>query len=147
MSKFVVIIFPAKTMIHEGIDAIKKLHAKGGIKLYASTAIERDSNGKLSVQEITKEGLGGTAVGALIGGLAGLPLGPVGTTIGAAGGAILGVSADLLEEGDEAKFAREISGELTRGKAAIVAEVDENSLTVFEALMKAIGGTVICSSR
>jgi hypothetical protein len=36
------------------------------------------------------EGLGGTAIGALIGGLAGLPAGPLAATIEAAGGAVRG---------------------------------------------------------
>ena len=77
----------------------------------------RDASGKLSVQEVTKEGLGGTAVGALIGGLAGLPLGPLAVTIGAARGALIGGSADLTNEGADTKFAEKISRELAPGKA------------------------------
>jgi len=143
MSKYVLIKFPDESMIHQGIEVLKKVHAQGGIKLYASSIVAKDSNGQLSVQKIIKEGLGGTVVGALIGGLAGLPMGPLGMTIGATGGALVGVSADLLEEGDEGKFTQEISRNLTAGKAVIVAEVDEDGLTAFEALMAAIGGTVI----
>ena len=95
------------------------------------------------MQEITKEGLGGTAVGALIGGLAGLPLGPLAVTVGAAGGALIGNSADLLNQGDEAEFAEKISHELAPGKSAVVAEVDDDGVIAFEALMELIGGTVI----
>lgn len=143
MSKFVVVMFPDATMTRAGIDALKKLRADDGIKLYASTFVAKDVNGKLSAQEITKEGLGGTAVGALIGGLAGSPLGPVGISFGAAGGAALGISADLLNEGDEAKFADQISRELMPGRAAIVVEIDEDGLLAFESVMNAIGAAVI----
>jgi len=143
MSKFVVVIFPDEAKISQATRAVKDLHAAGSIKLYASAAVARDASGKLSVQKITKEGLGGTAAGALIGGLAGLPLGPLAVTIGAAGGATIGISADLLNEGDEAAFAEKISHELAPGKAAIVAEVDDDGVIAFEALMQAIGGAVV----
>src|SRR3974390_2560647 len=105
MNAFVVVAFHDAAMLHRGIGTLEKLQTEGKVKLYASTAVARDSNGKLSVQETTKEGLGATAVGALIGGVAGLPLGPLAMTIGAAAGATIGMSADLLNEGDEGKFA------------------------------------------
>ena len=56
MSKFVVVIFPDGTNISQGTKALKDLHAKGNIKIYASAVVARDSGGTLSVQEITKEG-------------------------------------------------------------------------------------------
>jgi uncharacterized membrane protein len=142
MSKFVVVIFPDAAMIHEGIGVLKKLRAEGGIELYGSTVVARDAGGKLSVQQITREGLGGTAAGALFGGLAGLPLGPLAAAIGAAGGATIGISADLLKQGDEASVVEKISHELAPGKSAIVAEVDEDGVTAFDALMQAVGGAV-----
>ena len=143
MSEFVVVTFPDAAMIRQGTDALKKLDAEGTIKLYASAIVARDPSGKLSVQEVTKEGLGGTAAGALIGALAGLPLGPLAMTFGAAGGALIGNSADLLNQGDEAKFTEKISRELAPGKAVVVAEVHEDGLIAFEAVMVAIGGTVV----
>ena len=143
MSKLVVVMFSNAARIQEAIGALKKLRAEGSIKLYASTVVARDAGGKLSVQEVTKEGLGGTAVGALIGGLAGLPLGPLAVTIGAAGGALIGGSADLTNEGADTEFAENISRELAPGKAAVVAEVDNDGSIAFEALMKSIGGTVV----
>ena len=143
MSKFVIVIFPDETKFSQGVNTLKELHAKGDIKLHASSVAARDSDGKLSVQEITKEGLGGTAVGALIGGLAGLPAGPLAVTIGAAGGALIGNSADRTSQHAEAEFADKISRELAPGKAAIVAEIDEDGLISFAALMEAIGGTVV----
>jgi uncharacterized membrane protein len=143
MSKFVVVILPDEAKITQATRALKDLHAKRSIKLYASVVVTRDMSGKLSVQEVTKEGHGGTAAGALIGGLAGLPLGPLAVTIGAAGGALIGDSADLLNQGDEAEFAEKISRELAPGKAAIVAEVDDDGVIAFEELMESIGGIVV----
>ncbi len=143
MSKLVVVMFSDAAMIREAIGALKKLRAERTIRLYASIVVARDASGKLSVQEVTKEGLGGTAVGALIGGLAGLPLGPLAVTIGAAGGALIGGSADLTNEGADTELAEKISRELAPGKAAVVAEVDHDGSISFEAMMKSIGGTVV----
>jgi len=78
---------------------------------------------RLSVQEITKEGHGGAAVGALIGALAGVLGGPLAATIAAAGGAILGQSADLISQRADAGFVEKVSAELTPGKAAVVADI------------------------
>jgi uncharacterized membrane protein len=95
------------------------------------------------VQEITKEGRGGTAVGAVIGGLAGLPAGPLAATIGAASGAIVGISADLINQHADTEFFDKISRELAPGKAPIVADVAEDGAISFEAQMQAIGGIVV----
>ncbi|MGC2461357.1 MAG: DUF1269 domain-containing protein [Steroidobacteraceae bacterium] len=143
MSKLVVVMFSDAAMTHKVIGALKKLRAERTIRLYASTVVARDASGKLSVQEVTKEGLGGTAVGALIGALAGLPLGPLAVTIGAAGGALIGGSADLTQEGADTEFVEKVSRELAPGKAAVVAEVDDDGSVAFEALMKSLGGTVV----
>jgi uncharacterized membrane protein len=63
-------------------------------------AFSSSADGKLSVQEITKEGHGGTLVAALIGALAGLAVGLVAAAITATGGAVIGNAADLSTEDD-----------------------------------------------
>lgn len=138
----IVVTFPDAAAIDRGVNALKMMRG-GSVKLYASAVVARDESGRLSVEEITKRGHGGTTVGALIGGLAGLPLGPLAMTIGAAGGALIGISADLLNNGDDDAFALKISRELDLGSAVIVADVAEDGLVPFEALMKAAGGTVV----
>jgi len=79
----------------------------------------------------------------LIGGLAGLPAGPLAAAIGAAGGAIIGGSADLINQRADTEFIDRISRELAVGKTAVVAEVGEDGVIPFEALMTEIGGTVV----
>jgi len=143
MGKFVVVVFPDEEKINQGIGALREMRAKGSIRLYTSIAVAKDSSGKLSVREVTDQGHGRIAVGALIGGLAGLPAGPLAATMGAAGGAVLGISADLTNESDEAEFSDEISSKLAPGSAAIVADVAEDGVNSFEAQMEAIGGTIV----
>jgi len=128
MSKFVIVTFPDEEKIDRAIGVVRGLRRKGGIKLYASAVVASDSEGKLSVREITNKGLGGTAVGALFGGLAGMPAGPLAATIGAAGGAAISNSADLINQHAEAAFADKVSRELAPGQAAIVAEVADDGV-------------------
>ena len=143
MAQSVIVTFADTAMIERGTEVIKKLHAEGSIKLYAAAVVARDLSGKLSIKEIADEGHGVTATSALIGGLAGLPLGPLAITIGAAAGALIGTSAERLNKGDEDEFAQKISRELTPGKAVVVAEIAEDDLSALELLMKPIGGTLV----
>ena len=143
MGTLVAAIFTDRTTLQKGIDAIIRLHADGSVKLNGSAVVAKDTNGKVSVEQVTKPGHGGTVVGAFIGALAALPLGPLAVTIGAAGGALIGDAADLLHRGDEAELAKRISGEMAAGSAVIVAEVAEDGLQAFEAQIQASGGTVI----
>jgi uncharacterized membrane protein len=142
MSEFVVVIFPDDTKTHQVTVALDKLQAEGGVALYASAVVARDSDGKVSVRKIADEGLGATTIGALIGGLAGLPVAPLAVTIGAIGGAIIGLSADPIHQRDDIEFADKISGELARKKTAIVAEVADDGASPFQALMTEFGGAV-----
>jgi uncharacterized membrane protein len=106
-------------------------------------AFSSSADGKLSVQEITKEGHGGTLVAALIGALAGLAVGLVAAAITATGGAVIGNAADLSTEDDFNEFANNITDNVTRGGAAIVADVAEDGVTTLKTVMQGLGGTVL----
>jgi uncharacterized membrane protein len=142
VSKFVLVTFPDEAKAHQGTSAVRDLQAKGSTKLYASALIARDSGGKLSVREITNEGRGGAAAGALIGGLAGLSAGPLAAILGAAGGAIIGISADLTNQHAETAFAEKMSPDLAPDRIAIVVELADEGVVPFQTLMEAIGGSV-----
>ena len=143
MGAFVVVAFPNVAMTRQVIDAIKRMRAEGSIKVYAAVVVARDPTGKLSIEEVTKRGHGATAVGALIGSLAALPFGPLAMTIGAAGGALIGYSAELLHEGDAAELVQKTSRDLARGEAAVLLEIAEDGLIRFSALMERFGGIVL----
>lgn len=141
MNQLVALSFPDQMKIEEAIRALRKLCSEHS--LYASVVVTKDSEGKLSVQEITKEGRGGTAVGALIGALAGLPAGPAAAAIMATGGALIGNAADLTIEGDFTELTNSIADKTPPGGAVIIADVTEESMSGFRTKMQAIGGTVI----
>ena len=143
MNRLVVLRFSDQVKTDEATRTLRKLHSERSVKLGASTTVARDSEGRLSVNEITKERHSGTAAGALIGALAGLPAGPIAAAIMATGGAMIGNAADLSIQSDFAEFANNIAGKIAPGSTVIVAEVDENSVSAFEGLMKGLGGEVL----
>jgi uncharacterized membrane protein len=100
----------------------------------------------VSTREVIKRRHATTAAGALIGGLAGLPFGPLAMAIGAGCGVIFGYSAELLHEGDVSELMQKVSRELAPGQAAAVVEIAKEGSEVFAARMEQIGGTVLRNS-
>lgn len=143
MNQLVVLTFPNQTKIDEATRALRKLHSERSIKFYASAVVAKNADRKISVQEITREGHGGTAAAALIGALAGLPAGPAAAAIMATGGAVIGSAADLSTEDDFNEFANNIADSIAPGGAAIVADVAEDGVTAFKAAMQGLGATAL----
>ena len=143
MSRFVVVTFPDETKAHEGVHILKDLRAQGRIALHGLAVVARGSDGKLSVGESAYEGPHGAAV-ALIGGLAALPGGPVAATLFAAGGALFGLSADLINHSAGKELVNKVLSDLSSPiKSAVVAEVSEGEGVALDARMETIGGTVL----
>lgn len=147
MSKYVVVVFPDEAKAHEGVRAFKELHAEGSLTVYAGAEIAKDADGSVSTTEKKGKGPFGMAVGALLGGLVGLIGGPPVAALGAAGGAVMGGWLDVLDLGGGLDFVDRVSRELTPGKSAIVAEVEEDWVTPLDSRMEACGGVVYRSWR
>jgi uncharacterized membrane protein len=143
MSKFVVVTFPDEAKAYAGTRAFKELDAEGSLTLYGLAVIAKGPDGKVSIKEAVDPGPLGTAVGALTGGLVGLLGGPVGAAVGLAGGTLIGSWSDLFDVGVGAGFLEQVSQELTPGKTAVVAEVDEIWIAPLDIRMDAIGGKVV----
>jgi uncharacterized membrane protein len=142
MRKLAVAIFPDEKTACDGDRAVKEL-AERGLVIYAAAVVLKDISGKIAVLDRWDSGSHTTAVAALIGGLAGLPAGPVGAAMGAAGGGLIGFSAELTDRGVEARFLNKMSHELAPNKAAIVVDLDDNGLSSFDQAVKELGGALI----
>lgn len=77
----------------------------------------------------------------MIGGLAGLAIGPLAAAVLATGGAVFGASAGLTNRGGMA-FAEKVTQDLPTPLAAVVAEVTTDGVAVLVARLEAVGGTV-----
>ena len=141
MSKFVVTTFTTEANAYEGTRTLKELHAEGEITLYGLAVVAKDAGGKLSIKE-GPDDLPGTAVGTLVGALVGVLGGPAGVVVGMTTGMMLGSISDLFNIGVGADFIDKVSAELAPGRAAVIAEIDEDWVTPLNTRMERIGGSV-----
>jgi len=147
MNKFVVIVFPNEAGAYEGTRALNGLHAEGSLTLYSMAVVAKDAKGSFTVKQAADAGPVGTAVGALVGGLLGLIGGPVGVAAGATGGTLLGSLIDVVNLGIGEDYVTKVSEELGPGRAAVIAEIDEDWTTPLDTRMQALGGTVLRTWR
>jgi uncharacterized membrane protein len=140
MNTTAVVTFPNSD---QAFHALKALEASSGSMVYGSVVATKDLNGNLFLNETTKDKVGGTIVGAFIGGLAGLPLGAAAVILGALAGALIGATADFLSRGGQAKLVKDIGRELEPGKTLLVIDFTQNNIPDFEALIRSVGGTVV----
>ena len=147
MSTFVVAVFPTEAMAYDGRRAMQDLQAAGNLTLYSMAVVTKAADGKVAVKETTERGPLGTGVGLLTGGLVGLLGGPAGAATGVAGGALIGSWSDLLGLGVGRDFLDKVARQLTPGKTAVVAEVEEEWVTPLDTGVEAIGGTVLRQRR
>ena len=143
MEKMLVVVFDNESQANDGIAALKQLDKEGSISVHAGSVIKKGSDGKTELvgtkEEFPVRAVGGTAIGCLIGILGG----PVGVFLGASSGAVLGAFCDLYSSGVNAEFVEEVTGKLTPGKYAIVADISEENVTPLDTKMASLGGQVM----
>jgi uncharacterized membrane protein len=143
MNKLMIVVFDTEAEAYEGLSALNDLHRSGDITLYSTAVIVKDSAGKVSVKKPADPNAIGTGMGLLTGSLIGLIGGPVGVAIGAATGGLAGVVVDLAIAGISADFLAEVSAALDPGRAAVMAEVDEDWVTPVDVRLGKLGGRVL----
>src|SRR5690606_33118607 len=143
MDHYAVVVFPSEANAAEGARILRELDEHGTLDLYELALVQHDPQGRAAV---AAQGVPGAAVGALAGGLLGLLGGPVGAAVGAVSGAWIGTWRDLSELGAQAEFAERVRQELTPGRAAVVAELDERDPNEMDRRMERLGGVVVRGS-
>ena len=142
MNKMLVAVFDTEPAAFEGLSALRDLHRDGDITLYASAVIVKDKTGKMSVKQEADSGPVGTAVGLLTGALIGILGGPAGVAVGASLGGLTGLIFDLDQSGIGATFLDDVSKNLTAGKAAVLAEVEESWTAPVDTRLHKLGAIV-----
>jgi uncharacterized membrane protein len=132
MHRFGVAVFPDEKAASNGSCALDELIEQG--TSVHTFVVVKSAVGKMSVLDRSGGESHATAIAAMIGGLAGLPAGPLAAAMGA---------TEMTDRGVGARFLNKISHELAPGKAAIVADVEDHNFPLFGATMKEFGGTVI----
>ncbi len=147
MSKVIFVGFDTEQQARTGEALLHELHTEGAITLYNAAVVVRERSGKVAVREGPKMRPVGTVRGLIAGGLLGALGGPVGTAVGLGAGALAGASIDLARADVDRDFVNEVGAHLGPGKAAVLAEIDEDSEGPLDRRMEAIGGTLLRRTR
>jgi uncharacterized membrane protein len=142
MDRMLVVVFGNEGKAYEGRRALQDLDRDGSITAYAYAIITKNADGTSKVNEGDDSGPLGTLVGTSVGSLIGLLGGPVGLAIGAGAGFLGGMTADLDNARINEDFVDDVSKQLTPGRVALVAEIEEEWTTPVDIRMEALGGTV-----
>lgn len=146
MDRILVVVFSEPDKAFEARDALKGLDHEDVLALYAYAIITKTPDGKVVVNE-EKDRVGlKTVAGSSLGSLIGLLGGPVGFGIGAVAGFLTGLIADLDNARVSTDFIDDVSRELTPGKFALVAEIDEDWTSWVDLRMAELDGMVYRSS-
>ena len=120
-----VAVFNNENKAFEGLNALKDLHSKGDITLYATAVVSKNEKGELHLDTSADQGPIGTTTGLLTGSLLGLFGGPIGLAVGAMTGSVAGMIFDLSTDDINSTFVDEVSKALSKGNTAVIAEIDE----------------------
>ena len=141
MNRALVVVFDGEEKAYEGRKALRQLDAEGSVQVYAAVVVARAADGSAAVKKEDGGPLG-TVLGTSLGGLIGLLGGPAGAAIGAVAGMGLGLIGDLETSRIGTDFVEDVQAALTPGKAALIADVDEEWTERVDDRMEALGGTV-----
>lgn len=147
MERMLVVVFDTENQAFQAKTVLGELSVAGIITDYADAVIVKNSDGSTAVEQVSHRVPVGTVGGSALGSLIGLLGGPVGLGIGAGAGLLAGIIADLYNARIGADFVDDVLKELTPGKYALAADIEEPSTEALERRMESIGGKVFRRSR
>jgi len=142
MERMLVVVFENESEAYEGTKALRQLDLDGSITVYAHAVVVKNPDGGIVTKERDDQGPYGLLLGSALGALLGVLGGSAGIAVGAALGLLAGGAGDLRNArlGDD--FIDDVARALLPGRAAVVAEIEEESTGPVDAQMGVIGGTV-----
>jgi len=160
MHRILVVLFDSESQAHEGRRVLKDLHHEGSVTVYAAAIVTRDHDGQVRVNELRDEGAAPLLASPVIGGLVGLLGGALGAAFGIglvtvpfgilSGTTVAGfvsLMLDFVKVADRQQFATDVGTYLVAGKAALIADVDEERMLPVDIRLEAEGGIVYRQPR
>ncbi len=142
MERMLVVVFDSEAKAYHGSGVLHLLDEDGSVAVYADGVVAKDPDCTATVIKSHGVGVMGALAGTTAGSLIGLLGGPVGLAVGAATGFAAGAATDLEKTRVGREFVKEVATALAPGKAAVVAEIDEESTSPVDTRMEALGGFV-----
>ena len=143
MNKVIFVGFDTEQKAYEGDRALHDMHRDGTLTLYNDAVVVKERDGKVAVRRAPDAEPLGTLGGMLTGGLIGVLGGPVGAAVGLGAGTLIGAAFDLTKEGVDLDFVEDVGARLGTGKAAVIAEIDEQWQVPLDTRMEALGGKLV----
>jgi uncharacterized membrane protein len=143
MDRVLVVVFDQVDKAFEARDALRSLDRDDDVlTVYAYAIIKKEPDGTCVVNdEHDREGLK-TLLGISLGSLIGLLGGPTGVVVGSIAGTLTGITTDLDHARVSAEFVDDVSSELTPGKFALIAEINEDWTKWVDLRMEELGGAL-----
>jgi len=142
MQRMLVVVFENESKAHEGTKVLRQLDLHNYLTVYRHAIVVKNADGAITVREVDDRGpfglLVGTALGALLGAIGGLAGIGIGGTVGLVGGG----AADMHNAWVAEDFVDDVAKALLPGRAAFVAEIEEDATAPVDTEMETIGGTV-----
>jgi uncharacterized membrane protein len=143
MNKVIFVGFDTEQKAYEGDRALRDMHRDGTLTLYNDAVVVKEPGGTVAVRRAPDAEPVGAFGGMLTGGLIGLLGGPVGAAVGLGAGTLIGAAFDLTKEGVDRDFVEDAGARLEPGKAAVIAEIDEQWQAPLDTRMEGLGGTLV----
>jgi uncharacterized membrane protein len=144
MDRMLAVIFDDADKAREGIFVLNELDSDGRIAVYDSGVVAKNPDGTITAKQGGDYSPKGTLIGLGVGSLIGLLGGPMGVAAGFAGGTLLGALKDFENLRIGSDFVEEVAGALVPGKAALIAEIEEDGMEpVDTAMEEVLGGHVL----
>ncbi|WP_068113335.1 hypothetical protein [Tropicimonas marinistellae] len=167
MDKFIAIVCDDEATAYKATEALKDLHRKGDLVIYAHGIITKDLDGVAVLKKSEDEGPIGTAFGMLMGAMVGVLAGPAavasgaaiagsaaaasaattGMALGSMSGGLMGMYRDLWVSGIDVGVVDMVATELTPGKSCLVASIEEVWTTPLDVKVKELAGTLYRKPR
>lgn len=113
-----------------------------GFKIESGVLVQKNATGELILLDEYTRPFWGTVLGALTGGLIGMPGGPVGAVVGFTIGASGGLAEHAIKDTLDGELVASISGKLTAGRVAFILEAQEASPFEVDNIVLGYGGSV-----
>ena len=141
MNNLLVAVFDTAPQAYKGLIALKELNKSQAIKLYSAVVIDKDASGTVHIRQVSKRKLA-APLGSFAGGLLGLLKGLRGLAVGTALGTLSGLPYDFIKAEVSHDFRELVSQTLEPGKIALLADLDETSVTPVDTELVKLEGKV-----
>jgi uncharacterized membrane protein len=142
MERMLVVVFDNEEKAYEGKKALLRLDGEGSINVYAYAVLAKHADGTAAIKQGDDSGPIGTLLGTTVGALVAMLGGPAAAAVGATAGMIGGGIFDINNVRIGEDFIDDVSKALTPGKAAVIADAEEEWTTPVDTRMEPLGGVV-----